>query len=351
MPTLDDLRAVLYEREKFAGDPDVVRQFVASPPRRRVVAPALAAAAVVALAVGGIALAGRRDNSHEPAGGSGLSTPPLATTAPPNANATLHWGFSIGDVAGYRFNRFVFDAESQLARITNAGDGSFTGFATMYSPSVSPKTLGLRVDTQQQVLVGTADAIFVPGISPDTQQAAEDSDSWPRLIWHYRADAWAEISGPFGYVTDEQNYDNPVALSVEEQIAEAVQVGDSDPITMPFAVEYVPSEFAIASATSLAPACLGYDLAGAPQPLPADVANLSVCRVATNQVDSVPREDGDQVAVHDVGDGTSVVCVLVPDGLSPQDLQDLTNGGLQSIADHADTSPKLADPSTWLPVD
>lgn len=349
MPTIDDLRALLYAREEFAGDPDTVRQFVASPPRRQILAPALAAAAVVTLAVGGIALARTQDGTHEPAGGTGLSVPPPAKTAPPNANVALHWGFSVGDVTGYRFNRFVFDAESQQARITDAGDDAFAGFVTMYSPGVAPKAVGLRVDTQQEVRVGAADAVFVPGIEPDTLQAGDDPDSWPRLLWHYRADAWIEVDGPFGYASGDHQYDNALALSVEKQIAGAVQIGDSNPITMPLAVKYVPSEFVIASAIRTAPACLGYDLAGDSQSQ-ATTFNLSVCRVASDQVDSVQREDGDQIAIHEVGDGTSIVCVLSPDGLSPQDLQNLSDGGLQSIADRADTSPSLTDPTTWLPV-
>lgn len=350
MPTLDDLRAVLYEREDFAGDPDTVRQFVASPPRRRVIAPGLAAAAVVALAVGGIVLAGTQDGARQPAGGGPSTSPPTATTAPPHANAALDWAFSVGAVAGYRFTRFAFDAESQQARITRADHGSFAGFVTMYSPGVSPKTLGLRVDSHQSVLVGSADAVFVPGIEPESVNAVDEPDSWPRLLWHYRDDAWVEVAGPFGFVADEHHYDNAAALPVERQIAMAVQIGDSDRITMPLAVHYVPSEFVIASTVSTPAACLGYDLAGKAQSLPAPF-NLSVCRVTNDQIDNVPSEDGDRIAVHDVGDGTSVVCVLAPEGLTPQDLQALSDGGLQAIADNADVSPSLDDPTTWLPVD
>jgi hypothetical protein len=266
-----------------------------------------------------------------------------ATTAPPTANSTLDWAFSVASVDGYDFTRFAFSAQSQQARITASGDGSFAGFVTMYSPGQTPKALQLS-GNGEHVLVNGQDATFLPGTRPDTVRAADNPDSWPRLLWHYRADAWAEVDGPFGFDTARHEYDNAAASTAERRIAVAVHFGDSDPITMPFAVDHAPSELVIATTESGAANCLGYDLAGRPQSGGA-TSTLTVCRIASDRVGDVSGDAGDRIAVHDVGDGTSIVCVLGADSL---DLLD--QSGLQDIADHAKTSPTIDDPSTWLPV-
>src|SRR6185312_8223793 len=101
---------------------------------------------------------------------------------------------------------------------------------------------------------------------------------------HYRPDAWAEVDGPFGFQQGPHSYDNAAAQATELRIAEAIRLGDSDPITMPFALAHPPSEFVIASAESGASNCLGYDLAGQPQPGTSATDVLTVCRVASGKV-------------------------------------------------------------------
>ncbi len=348
MPTIDDLRAVLAAREEFAGDPDTVLQHVTSPPRRRVLAPTLAAATVAALAVGGVLLATTQDRPQQPSGGGPASTVPTATTAPPGARQTLDSGLLGRRRGGYQFTPIAFSAESQLARITPTGSDSLAGFVTVYSPGVEPKALQLSADGQH-VTVNGADGMFLPGTEPDTVHAVDHPDSWPRLLWHYRSDAWAEIDGPFDFDDGIHMYDNTAARADELRIAEAVRIGAGGPITMPFAVT-PPSELVIATADSGAMDCLGFDRANQPQSGGTIASALAVCRVATGKIDDVPRESGDQVAVHDVGDGTSIVCVLDATQLDPTVRDALAHGGLQSIADHVDASPKLDDPSTWLPI-
>jgi hypothetical protein len=341
MPTIDDLRTVLVSREEFAGDPDTVRHHLASPPRRRVLAPTLAAATVAALAVGGVLLAASESDRQQPSGGRPESTVPPATTAPPGAGQTLDWAFSVGAVTGYQFTSIGFSAESETARITHSDTSSLAGFVTVYSPGVEPKALQLSANGQHVVVNGT-NGTFLPGTEPDTVHAVDHPDSWPRLLWHYRSDAWAEIDGPFAFDDGIHMYDNGAARADELRIAEAVRIGAGGPITMPFAVT-PPSELVIATTGTGSSDCLGYDLAGQPQS--GSVSVLTVCRVASGRVDDMPFDSGDRVVVHDVGDGTSIVCALAAAHL---DLLD--QSGLQALADHVDASPKLDDPSTWLPI-
>ena len=349
MPTIEDLRAVLAAREEFAGDPDTVLQHVTAPPRRRMLAPTLAAAMVAALAVGGVVLAATQGHTpQQPSGGGPASTVPAATTAPPGGSQTLDRAFSIDRVIGYQFTLIAFTAESQLARITPSGSDSLAGFVTVYSPGVEPKAIQLSADGLH-VTVNGADGTFLPGTEPDTVHAVDHPDSWPRLLWHYRSDAWAEVAGPFDFQDGPHRYDNSAARADELQIAEAVRTGDGGPITMPFAVT-PPSELVIATADSGVMDCLGFDRPNQPQSGGTIATALAVCRVATGKVHDVPRESGDQVAVHDVGDGTSIVCVLDPTQVDPAIRDAMAHGGLQALADHVDTSPDPADPSTWLPI-
>ena len=337
MPTLDDLRAVLADRERYAGDPDTVLHHVAEPPRRRVLAPALAAAAVVALAAGGVALAGSDDPPAQQSGG----------TLPPYVASDPHWGFRVDAVDGYRSTRYWFAAESQVARVTT-GDGTFAGFVTVYARDVTPKSLQLpRSGTD--VTVGDRDGTFFAGADPQTTDPADDADSFPRLLWKYDGTAWAEVDGIFGYDASTGTYDPAAARTAELAVAEAVHPGTDSAVTMPFAVGTPPDGVSLATAEAVDrqhDACLGYRYAGDPPVYAHEDSALSVCRVPTAEAQQFRDAPGDgRAAVHELGDGTAILVMLAHEHLDA-----LTQDQLDALAASVDTSPSPTDRSTWLAV-
>jgi hypothetical protein len=232
-----------------------------------------------------------------------------------------------------------------LVKVTSTSDGP-RGFVTVYTAGGAPKEQ--RVGTA--VTVGGHPGYFVGGTTPrtttkDLAGAWNDPDSFARLRWQYSDGAWAEVMGTFGYQPDSASYDNEAALGIERHLAAAVRVPDGSAVTMPLALRDLPDDLVPVVANSGAPQiCIEYADAGTVAAVDEDSTVLTACRIVTGSVD-VAHGVEDERLQRDLGDGTTLVLQI-----DSRHADELTASDLRAIADDADTSPVLGDPSTWLPV-
>lgn len=315
MATLDDLRASLVEREIHAPDPSAfVLPAAARAPRPRVLAPALAAAAVVCVAAASIAVG--RAVLH------GGTQSPAASGGQP-----VTWSFSARPVPGFTITRDLYAVDLQAATIEATGGARVQGLIEVHQPgAVDDSTL-----TGRRVSVLGRTGIFQPG--------SGSGGGEPMLIWQYADNGWVEVGGTFGYHPADGTYDEQQALRVEQRIARALTFGSGDAVTAPFRIT-APSGLSLNSVSAAdGRTCLTYDAGGT------DVAaTLTACRIPRGG--AVPAHGaGDELVTRALDDGTTLVLI----GASTT-ARSMPPAELAAIADHADVSPRLAEPSSWLPV-
>lgn len=343
MPTINDLRTVLRDGERFAGDPDAVLRAVQR--RRRRATPShawiLSAAAVAVLGVATAVVVGASHGGSQPSGPAAstqaatrpISSAHSATTVPANA---LRWDFTVDPIPGYTF---AYEGD-QPDRASGQQNGSVTSTT---NPDVSA---GITVYPRGAFdpSHGSVDATAVHGKAvtinghPGTFVAGP---STPTLFWTYADDAWASI----GVTTTDPGDALPLAL----QVARAVRTGSSIPVTLPFRVGLVPAPLRIVAlgpvsgrgAAVQATAFYGTSFDAA-DGIYLTVTRISAARAA--ELKRVPVKGTRQVTRH-LSDGSTLRVTV-----EPSHLDAISQSELDAIAASIDTSPTLTDPSNWFPV-
>jgi hypothetical protein len=358
VPTLDDLRATLHDRAELC-DADALDTLVMAnrpkrAPRRRLVAPLLAAAAVM-VTIGAAAAVGTTLR-HD--GGT-----PAASPAPRPAPT---WQFTIADVPGWTVS---YD----FAMWTDGHDGMpgawgeaatltpTTGRATLtygYNPRVEAEYPGNGMGPTSgrgvAVTINGHPGWWAPGRTVDTSSmtATTAADPWaavassgdwqPRLVWQNADGSWNDLAGTVGFRPKTYSFDNAVARKAMMHIARTVALTSSgDPVTLPFSV-HLGDQYQLAQVSSRSEAACGdWNI----EPSDPGGIDLVICRVTADQQysDHLGLPVGEHVARRNLGDGT----VLVVGSFYGSARHELAPA---QILDSVDVSPKLDDRSTWLPV-
>ncbi len=191
MPTLDDLHATFTDLEQHAPHPRPVR--TTDHPQRRAgrrgwVATTLAAAAVVAVAVGIAVVPGRSPYGGTPGHAAPYRSPaafPAALPAPKTGTSPrLAFGFVVAPVSGYRVRPTSIDATSQYADIRSADGTVHGGLRIYYAGAFSPR----RAEKGRPVRVHGR-----PGYFARTTVPGDDIATYDVLAWQYADGGWAVV--------------------------------------------------------------------------------------------------------------------------------------------------------------
>jgi hypothetical protein len=207
--------------------------------------------------------------------------------------------------------------------------------------------VGSQLQRAEAVTVHGQSGWFVPGARVETAEATGDpwkaaqaSGDWqPQLVWRNGDGSWSSLSGTVGFRPATLDFDNKVAKRVMLQVARAVKLTPAgDRVTMPFAVADArlrPIEIGTVRGVS----CIAW--ASRKAPLPYNNASVTMCRAPNDKL-SEPNVPKDGAITRDLGDGSTLVVGNLNGGVDKATARDLLAA--------ADVTPKLTDPSTWLPV-
>lgn len=361
MPTIDDLRVTLRERADRCDDIEIAALATTdrapAPAHRRMVAPLLAAAAVVAVVGAGAGLGAALHH--------GTGTPAGSAAVVPSTSPT--WQFHIADVPGWTVSydfamwapgrggkpgawqegamltpadgkaRISYSYEQDTGNGVYPGNGVIAAVRTGHAQAVTVNgqsgwwVPGTKVDTSD----------MTPGAVRDPWTAVTSSGDWqPHLVWKNPDGSWNGLMGTAGFQPETYDFDNTGAWKAMSRIAKAVSITDSGgPVTLPF-VAHLGAQYRVSQIRSDPGAACGEWAADPSTTL------LTICRVTPDQQHSarlgLSGGDDEQVVRRDLGDGTVLAVVLYGDArrdLVPAD-----------VLDSVDVSPELDDPSTWLPL-
>ena len=354
MPTLQDLAELLTERaESTAPDQHAVIARLEDAvgagrsPMRRV--PWLAAAAVVALAAGVVALAGSSNRGGAPA---------ASVAMPPRGH--IVWQFEIGKVPGWTVERTYSSWWSnpigtaggwgQGAELTPTSGRGHVSYGR--EPAAEP--FPGNFSTAHPITVAGQPGLWMPGHRVDTadlvttvrkhpwEAVAASGDPQPQLRWKNADGSWNIVMGTVGFRPATYDFDNVVAKRELLRIAAAV--------TAPRAVQYVAAPFHVAVGDAFRPSdvnttrgisCVGWTtIRGAHSPnLPQSL--VTVCRAPAGRIGDpiVPRAHALRRVI---GDGTVLVVSA--------DRHVLSAAAERRILNSANVSPSLRDEVTWLRV-
>lgn len=235
MITESDVRAVLTEQAHDVSEPaDILARLTfdrrphrlvgrRSPDRRRWLAPVAAAAAVAAVVVGGITIAGT--NQHK------QSRPTDGHTLPPMGGIELRYVGSIGPVPNYQVDGTAFTADRQITNVTGHRLPRIAQVTVYAEGAFDPAT----IRQAQRVTVGGVHALFGDVVTTDVSVG-----NVPTLAWRLGSGRWITVTGwwpsilaPFHLHLD--------PLTEAKRIAAAIDTSVSRPFLVPFRVGYLPA--------------------------------------------------------------------------------------------------------------
>ncbi len=361
MPTLEDLSQLLTERaDSAAPDRHAVMARVEgavdagrSPARR--VTPWLAAAAVVALAVGAVTLAGSSNRTHR-------SAPPAAL--PPTGHVA--WQFAIGKVSGWTVERTY---SSWWSNSTGSAGGWGQGAEltptsgrarVTYGREPAAETYPGNFSTAHPITVAGRPGLWAPGHRVDTADlvtavrkhpwaaVAASGDPQPQLRWKNADGSWNILSGTVGFRPATYDFNNVVARRELLRIAAAVRSPSSKqyvsaPLYVTLANRFRRTEVDSVRGIS----CIGFTTLRSMRTPDAPQTLVNVCRApATNLHDPfLPRtsKHDDLVAQRRLlPDGTALVIGVYNHVLNPA-------AALRTLRS-TKISSSMTDQRTWLPV-
>jgi hypothetical protein len=378
MNTIHDLDRALRDLEQYTPDAAelhqrVVHQLASRPRATRTARFAIAAAAAIVIAIAGlaIALAATGGHAHPIAPGhTGSSVPTGANSPTPTPSATapkavsvrsfdLDWRFRVRAVPGYTITDESITAADQQARVTVRTDGHAAdkdiGEIDVYSPNVVPPNLSALTKGHLVRVNGDNGYFAITGHSS-------------ALIWQYAPNAWAEVSGDWGYDTGTASgsgrVDAALARMGELNIAQAVTTGVSDPLRLDFTVGYLPAGLRLKHTTFYAdfggqPLCeLDFVDNTAGQATPDGSAfALTITRTAlatdTGQPGNTAFVPNTTVAGRPANYRSGFLAVRYPHRSELDISVDANHTGMYSkadliaIAEHAAPVGNPADPATW----
>lgn len=359
MPTLADLHKALDRLESEAPAAVATRRVVLNrvgsesprPAWRHRTGPLLVAAVAILLALATVAVLGIRADVAQPAG------PPPATD--------LTWAFDLPEPpAGTTFRRISISANSQTGLLERT-DGAASLMLTVHEAG----TFQPMIDLQQPQAVTVDGQTGYFGAPPGRPIES--------LFWPTPGDGWAQLDG-FGAVTNDRspNAGEPAQVLAEQlSVAPLVQFGSFGSPTLPFRLGWLPSGMAVQGVSSgmqgeMIDETFGSASFSDAGPVTVGVGTVLVTRVDgsrgsfADEIDDVvgagrtaltvggrpavtgPASEFDaRVLAVDLGDG-SVFLVLVGNPAVDRYPVDV----LSRIAEEADVSMSMADPSTWIPA-
>jgi hypothetical protein len=388
MPTLEDLREVLRDREVHAGDATFVRQQLAEatatrrPGRtwRSVAAPAGAAAAVVVLtATAAIVASGK---SHDTAPGHRPST----LSQPVNSDHTTCWP---GPPCG----------PAPSVWPTEVAPGPAVGGGADVTTPTKAVSLDSKLIVEQSYRILTADTyadheeglLSIPGqpaargwywigrrgaFDPSRITHGEPVtvhgkagrfgmlDGQPVLAWPYADDSWVVVQ----YQQDPEHVspastppgggpDQAAAREPDLAIANAIQIGPAGELPVAFTLGWLPAHLvdSFGGLTTGSESLLGFS-DGHPGTDPGSRRGsaITVYRFGNRILNAI----GTPIVVHghhgyvtdyglqlDLGDGSQFRI-----DVDEQHRNTISQDDLIKIAQHATFTPKLTDQSTWIPA-
>lgn len=361
MPTLQDLSELLAERAETAA-PDrhaVVATFEDSAAARRApvrrATPWLAAAAVVALTAGVVALAGSSTHRSE-------TEPPGAV--PPQGHVV--WQFAIDKIPGWTAERTYSSWWSNSTGTAGGwGQGAdltpTSGRARVsYGREPAAETYPGNFSTAHPITVAGQPGLWMPGRRVNTadlvarvrkhpwEAVAASGDPQPALRWKNTDGTWNILMGTVGFRPATYNFDNVVAKRELLRIATAVR--------SPSSVQYVTAPFHVAlgkgfrrtDVTSVRGIwCVGFTTLRSLRTPNVPQTLVTVCRASASKLRDpfMPRTSrrDDEMAQHRVlPDGTVLVIGVSRHALSGH--------AARRVLDSAQISPSMTDQRTWLPV-
>lgn len=381
MPTPAELRHALGRLEAEAPHPARVRAAVlyrvgsaSTSGRRRTyrTGPLIVAAVAVMIALATVLVLSLRagDTGQPVATPTPLGTPPPATE--------LTWSFDLPNPpVGTTLRRLSITADSQRSWLQRSDLGSAM-MITMHEPGRFEP--GTDLKSPRRVSVGGSIGYFGP----------ERGQLPGSLVWPTNEGGWMQLSG-FGVVTgdtSEKAADPAQVLAEQLIVASLVQFGSFGSPPLPFRLGWLPSGISVQGVASdvqgdLIDETFGTVTFSAAGPVTDWVGTVLVTRVDapgrsyTEEIEDVvgpdrttltvggrpavagpavesgrePTADGQQplrdarVLAVDVGDGSALLVFVVNPAADryPDDV-------LRRIAEEADVSMSMADPSTWVPA-
>jgi hypothetical protein len=361
MPTLQDLSELLTERaESAATDQHAVMARVESvvvagrSPMRRVT-PWLAAAAVVALAAGVVALSGSSNRGSEPA---------ASVAMPPQGHVV--WQFAIGKVSGWTVDRTYSSWWSNSAGTAGgwAQGAELTptsGRARVsYGREPAAETYPGNFSTAHPITVAGEPGLWVPGHRVDTadlvatvrkhpwEAVAASGDPQPQLRWKNADGSWNIVMGTVGFRPATYNFDNVVAKRELLRIAAAVRSPRSTQyVTAPLHVA-VGKRFRRTDVDSVRGiSCLGFTTPRSLRTPNQPQTLVVVCRAPVSKlrdpfVPKTSKRDDAMSQRRILPDGTALVIGVYNNVLSP--------AAARVVLDSAKVSSSMTDQRTWLPI-
>lgn len=361
MPTLQDLSELLTERAEGAATDQhavtarlegVVR--AARSPMRRVT-PWLAAAAVVALAAGVVAIAGSSNRGGEPA---------ASVAMPPRGHVV--WQFAIGKVPGWTVVRTYSSWWSNSTGTAGGwGQGAeltpTSGRARVsYGREPAAEPFPGNVSTAHPLTVAGQPGLWVPGHRVDTadlvtrvrkhpwEAVAASGDPHPQLRWKNADGSWNILTGTVGFRAATYNFDNVVAKRELLRIAAAVRSPSSPQyVTAPLHVA-VGNRFRRTEVDSVRGiSCVGLTTLRTLRTPSGTQTLVLVCRAPASKLHDpfVPTTSKREDLVAQrrlLSDGTVLVIGVYRHALSP--------AAARGVLNSAKISSSMTDQRTWLPI-
>ncbi len=364
MPTLQDLSHALADRaERSAPEAHVVlaRLEATDPtggarrsPMRRAT-PWLAAAAVVALTAGVVALTGSSNQQRDTASPGAI---------PPRGH--IVWQFAIVKIPGWTAHR------TYSSWWTN-GTGTAGGWAqgadltptsgrarVTYGREPAAESYPGNFSTAHRITVAGQPGLWMPGHRVNTadlaarvrkhpwEAVAASGDPQPQLRWKNADGSWNILSGTVGFRPATYDFDNAVAKRDLLRIAAAVTTPRSTQyVTAPLHVA-VGNRFRRTDVSSVRGIwCVGFTTMRSLRTPNLPQTLVTVCRAPASALRDpfTPRtsKHDDELALRRrLPDGTVLVI-----GVSDQAL---TRVAARNVLDSAKVSPSMTDRRTWLPV-
>ncbi len=238
MITESDVRAVLAEQAHDISEPDEILARITfdhrpgrrrSPGRRLWIAPVAAAAAVVAVVAGAVALTSVNHRTHNRSEQAG------SHTLPPTGGIELRYIGSMGRVPNYRIGQPIFASDRQVTDVSGHGVEEIADVTVYNEGAFQPST----IEHAQPVMVGQIHGLFgvVAVTIPDLSKHVVPT---PTLAWQFSSGRWATVTGwwPSELALHHLQLD---PLTEAKRIAVAFDTSVSRPLLVPFRVGYLPS--------------------------------------------------------------------------------------------------------------
>ena len=237
MITESDVRAVLAGQAHDISEPDDILARITfehrpgrrSPGRRQWIAPVAAAAAVVAVVGGAVALTSVNHRTHN------RTEQAASHTLPPTGGIELRYIGSIGRVPNYQIGRPVFASDRQLTEVSRNGVAEVADVTVYNEGAFKPST----IEHARPVTVGQIHGLFGE-VLVTVAAPSKHVVPTPTLAWQLSSGRWVTITGWWPeYLAPYHLRLDP--LTEAKRIAAAFDTSVSRPFLVPFRVGYLPN--------------------------------------------------------------------------------------------------------------